>query len=237
MSTAINFATLSPFPDCPFSTAQFDSVFGAGFYQWARNLTLSQAMKFYWNLENFTLTTSASVSGSFGGKTYSGTANGTFTFNPPAVTGDWTEDDLSGNIGGWIFNNLSSPYTPSKPRERVCSHTAYPVQVASVVLSDTRGSNYAGADIEVVLAEDSVNAGKYAIGINFFLSFPLTGSDGSIGAVSIDYIYAVPSHSFNSGTFTLGGVTFNYWCGVSLALSGLSTSGGTLACSSSDYTY
>lgn len=241
MSTAAKFAALDVFPQCLRSSATAGT-----FYQWTRNLTLAQVMAFYWNLETFTLTTSASVSGTYAGKTYSGTANGTFTLSPLGVTGDWTADTFDQGSGpgtlGWTRaasgTTLSAGDSSTAPRARVCIQGTLDVAPLAISLNDSRGSQYFSGSVYFVIATDSVNAGKYAIGSALFLYFPLTGSDSSVGTFLIYYISTSSgggSYPIANGTFTVGGFSFPYYSSTDLPSA--TTSGGTLTATSSDYTY
>ncbi len=256
MSVAASFAALDVFPLCLKTSAAIDAAF-PGSFRWARNLTLAQVMSFYWNLETFALTTSASASGTFpgggGGTAYSITANGTLTFSPLGATGDWTEDTFFGNfsvtgVTGWVRadsdGSIPLGRTSTKPRDRVCS-VDYSItvgpQAAYFIGEDSRGGTYASCDFQFIIATDSVNSGKYAVGYSFhakFVSTPITPT-----FFYISYRHAgsgsPPSSVFNTGSFTIGGVSFDYWCETDLppTSTGFTTSGGTMVATSSDYTY
>lgn len=246
MSTATRFKFHQPFPVCIKTTAECDAISVA--HDWVRNLTLTQVMAFFWNLETFTLTTAASVSATG----YSGTANGTFTLSPLAVSGDWTEDFFGANntppvsVNGWIevdgtTAELAFGDVSTQPRERVCHQPLFKGAVALYLLGqDTRGSDYSYCYFDLIVARDSVNAGKYAIGHYMLADFPIFDVSGTPTPSGYHLGFSTRlTAGFGSGTFTLGGITFPYHFGTTLpsGTPGYTATGGTVTATSSNYTY
>jgi hypothetical protein len=240
MSTATSFQFIDAFPLC---VADDSSTF----YYYVRNLTLQQVMSFYWNTETFTITTSASASGTYPpttGTYYSGTANGTLTLSPLGVTGDFTQDVFSGTTGtnGWLKTTSSFDYSlgqnSTQPRSRVCYASTFTAPYALYLNGDDSTKlNRTFFSFYFVIAKDSVNTGKFCVGYYYDIRFGFSGS--GLTQYNIAYRPTSSGNDFNSGTFQINGVTFPYYCSTDLnpSSSGFTTSGGTMTVTSSNYTY
>lgn len=204
-------------------------------------------MSFYWNTETFTITTSASVSGTYPpitGTYYSGTANGTLTLSPLGVTGDFTEDSFSGANGtlGWLKPTSSIYFSlgqnSTQPRDRVCIASGFSYPTALYLNgNDSTKFNRTGFSFYFIITKDSVNTGKFAIGYNYDVIFGFSAP--GLLLYNIAYGKNSSSNDFNNGTFQINGITFPYYCSTDLptSSSGFTTSGGTMTVTSSNYTY
>lgn len=240
MSTATSFKSIGSFPLCPAGDS-------STFYYYVRNLTLQQVMSFYWNTETFTITTSASASGTYPpttGTYYSGTANGTLTLSPLGVTGDFTQDTFAGATGtaGWLKSTSGASYSlgqnSTQPKGRVCVPHPFTAPYALYLYgNDSTKLNRTFFTFDFSIAKDSVNAGKFCIGYSYNVGFGFSG----VGLTQYNIFYQPTSsgNHFNSGTFQINGVTFPYYCSTDLppSSSGFTTSGGTMTVTSSNYTY
>ena len=250
MSTATKFAFLGAFPICPAASAAIDAV-TPGYFTWARNLTLAQVMDFYWNVENFTLTTTGAVSGTWpaaGGHSYAGNAVGTMTLNPLGTTGDWKAQTFSGDydagsggVTGWKKSNSggSVPLAggATAPRDRVCMFPYFYPYCLRLFGQAPAPDYYTNCGFEFLVAEDSVNAGRYAIGYTVAVKFGVY--DLTAGGVVFSMTFSSRSGGhLSSGTYAIGGVTFDYYFGTDLpAASAGFSAAGTLSATSSNYTY
>jgi hypothetical protein len=224
MTTAVGFASLSPFPFCPSDVSGSLTAFSH-----IDNLTLTQVMQFAWNLENFTITRTGT------GTRGAATANpgGTFTFN--AIT------DTKGTKGagaGMMLAYLPPPETAwaswpatRAPRARVCyQSTGFNGQILFMDMVDASGDFY--GEIQFYVGTDPVNSGKYRIYYSFEFSETKT-----VGADNVTMRFTDPGFTADTtiatGTFTIGAHSFSYRS----SYDGTSSTGGTMSATTSDYTY
>lgn len=236
VSTATAFKYHRPFPVCLEADTFWPST-----YTWCRDLSLSQAMGFFWNTENFVLTTAASASGTYAGTAYAISANGTFSLSPLGVTGDWSTGTKYNGSSTWMGLGgypASGDYIKT-PSQRVCGVYPATYQWESAVCAevgapfDALGSYW---EIALIVAEDSANAGRYAVGIRFQLRFRQN--------TSYHIFYANGSYSggnvvIATGTLTIGCASWPFYCITTLpaASTGFSVSGGSLSAVTTDFTY
>lgn len=222
MSTATAFVHPRLFPFCV--TDISGSHTGDSYID---NLTADQVVPFAWNLETFTVTLSGSATK---GAATVDTA-GTICSNPPSAT---NYDQGLGN-GMWV------PYTTKKvwanwpaakaPNKRVCNSVDGQICFFLGELSTNPTTNF--FDLTFYVGTDPVNSGKYRIYYyNRIVQTVTSGTD------TVQIAYGDPTligTTWNSGTYTLGGLTFSW---KSRYTTGATPSGtGTMSVSSSNYTY
>jgi hypothetical protein len=223
MSTAAAFIHHRYFPFC------VTDLSGGG-YAYIDNLTLAQVMAFAWNMETFTLTTAGSATKG----SASVDLSGTITSNSPTAS---LFDQGKGD-GMWVPTVSSMTVWASwpsakVPRARVCSS-------GDGLVCDFRGELSTRTTdffrVRFFVGTDPSNSGKYRI----YYSIDVFRDDSTGGdLVAIHFVDPNTSvgsmTAWQSGTITIGGLTFSW---ASYYTTGATPAGaGTLAASSSDYTY
>lgn len=229
MSTAAAFKFPWSFPFCV-GEISGDVRIGAAHLD---DLTLSQVMAFAWNLEACTLTTTGSST--LAGNTADGDIS--LTLNPPFSSE--MENGVLNDGSMWFGNAFSVlPWAswPSirQPVERICN----PVQTVAGTLLDlyayNTGTLHTEASIAFWVGTDPVNSGKYRL--YYYIS--ITSDDLVLGTTQIKWSHEASISgmtAFNSGTITIGGLTFNWY---SFYTSGSTPSGtGAMTASSTLFTY
>lgn len=241
MSVAQPFSTLFRFPSCVLPSDEIDP----GGLSFIRNLTINQVMDFWWNLETFQITTSAAVSGTWpppGGVFYSGTGNGTMTFSPMAMGGDYAAMNLLSINACAFFNtnpDLNLGQISTAPKSRVCANPGIIDQTPVLIeffAQSSLGSDHPNAYLWFLVAEDSENPGMYAIGYDFLIIFQLTPD--RIFQLSFANVQDAPADVFTSGTFEIAGLTFDWQAATNLPNTVPDFSAtATMSASGSKYTY
>ena len=240
MSTATAFRHHRPFPFCPAAPSRavyrFDTI---------TNLTLADVMSFYWNLESVAFTFAATGDATFGSTHFYSAATGTVGIGPPQRTGNFV------NLDYWAYNgaiaraasgtNFSDlPSTTTAPRDRVCGNSI-------LFDADCRYSGDASLvgfphlfQMSFIVCSDPVHSGRYAIEYRFVIAAGsyTTGQHPRIVWSNPSYSGAAAPLYINAGFFTLGGISFPWGCygNVHTPYSVVYT-GGTMTCTSSNYTY
>lgn len=223
MSTAINFATLSPFPWCvvdPAPPIHFDFI---------GNLTLAQVMEIYWNTETLVITTTGTAT--VGGNTANGT--GTTSIAQPTST---LYDEGSTSVTGWLpIVSSMTPWaswpSPNQPRARVCGDTPGSVVALNGRLSSNHDSSFG---FSLFLTNDPSNAGRYRLYYLFqFVVYDSPSLNVRVGWQNP----AQPTGGvtvYNTGTFSAFGLTFSF---NAIRSTTASATGGTMSASSTSFTY
>lgn len=228
LTTAFKFAEAFPFCAEDLST----TFPGASFIA---NVSLSDAMAFAWNLETFSLTATASTTRS--GNTF--VANATYTLNPISSSVFDEANHGTGFGGGrmWFgdaFGQTSFGSWPliREPYERVCydgAVTGYAFNSTARLSSDT--NQFLG--LVFAIGTDTVNIGMYRI------YYTITLNRFSAASPLATVIWQDPAQTpppgtlINSGTFSIGPLTFSYDCYAD----GTSSSGGTITSTDGYFTY
>jgi hypothetical protein len=224
MSVAARFLSIGSFPTCP-------GAFPGSFYDYVGGLTLSQAMDFFWNIEDILITTggTCTIGGPFGG---TASAVGTLRFKPPSKTGAYDVYDMAWEFdeSAMLFDTTlvpfgSLPANTRTPRERIC--VGAPLLILSMQASG--GTlvlpNYfiTSIALEFRVVIDPLDATKFAI------SYRFTIHAGDFNTMVVSYCN--PSNSpgsssgaFVSGTFSLRGFSFGWRCYYNTSISGASMS-------------
>lgn len=230
MSTATAFKFPRLFPFCPSNPT--------GSY--VGSLTLAQVMAFWWNLEYAELFTSATLGGTYLGSSMGCSATGQFELITPGnCSGDWSATNCGAyaTFNGSALSTTTFAAVARAPRSRMCF--TFPTVMSAQRSSDASGAN-GEKNILLTFAVrlDPVNAGYYAIEYLLFINSrsPFVGG----ASASLTFQDTNPgSNIINSGSFTIAGVSFPYWCSWSgpVGYSSVSTAGGTINALSSLFTY
>jgi len=201
------------------------------------NLTLTQVMAFAWNLESFTISTVGTATNG----TSSVNAANTLTVDGSGPSA--TAYDRGGGSGMWTpgaaVNTAWASWPANRiPMERVCAPALVSGLLGNIYALQ---GNYSGLPLETFFSlffyvgPDPSNAGKFRIYYGF--NFAVTGRASPSNDVQISFSEQDFGGSVNSGTVTIGGLTFNWYAYVTGT--GSPTIGTTpaLSGSSSDYTY
>lgn len=232
MSTASSFVSIGSFPFCVPAYTFGDYVGG---------LTLAQVMAFFWNLETatFSFAATAQLTVTPPGTVVNVSMTGDLVLSPLDTTGDLTAIDTFSNSGvtkDFWSSTVAYSAVSKAPRDRVCNI------VPLWFIFGTGGLSSATAPYCEMLFDVCIDPGdstKYAIMYNIFCN----NNANAAGEFISLYFFPTASGSvntLNTGTFTLAGITFPYACTCSRATSGsavVTTTGGTLTCSSSNYSY
>lgn len=205
MSTATAFKYPGLFPFCAKNIA---ANLGSA-WDHIGNLTLAQVMAFYWNLEDFTLTTSGTAAN---GPTTDCT--GTIRLNPITSCSPFAQGYSE---GPWYGSNPSAIAFTSfpafrQPNQRVCevpTSPLFPGLVGNIAGELSSGPNEATFDIAFYIGTDPSNAGKYRL--YYFLRIVYEGFDVEPGP-TIEFTNPARNTGavLASGTFSLGSLTFNW---------------------------
>lgn len=233
MSVATAFRFAEAFPFCV--TDISGSVPGG--FNYIDNLTLADIMPFAWNLEDFEIITEGSVD--YGGGIV---ADGNSTTNIYPMTSDRFD---TGSTGGDMF--FGDPLTAvlfgswpaiRQPLERVCPPSTASINGALLDFGGVYSTDPGEANCEfgLLIGTDPVNAGKYRLYYELDCNF----SDPLTESVNLWY-KSLPMGSgmttWNSGTFTIAGLTFEWYSGYSNTGSPSLTGTGTVTASSTVFTY
>lgn len=232
MSTAQKFGFKQPFPLC-LEVVDSGSDYVGG-------LTLAQIMALFWNLETFTLSTDATAHMvSSLGPIWDVSAVGDIVFSPISTTGDWTPIDTFLNIGvfkDFYAGTVGYSQTSKAPINRVCNST---IGWFTFGTGGSSSGNTPFVDLILTQKIDPLDATKYAVEYDMFVANASTFHDGD--SVTVGF---TPSGGFgnviNTGVFTISGIDFPYVCSCDRSTGGsltVTTTGGTLSATSSDYTY
>ena len=226
MSTATAFKSIGYFPFCVTDVSGSSTT-----WDYVDNLTLTQVMAFYWNLETLSLSTTGTAT--VGAATADGTQ--TTDLNPVAST-HYTRG--SADQGGWFpafadTRTFASWPAFTEPMERVCNDQTTPGAFVRISMDVAVGSSFLSLSFKV--GTDPVNSGKYRIYCFFILSYAASsGSDNAEIRWQNLNVSTAGFTAITTGTFTVLGHTFSY---RSLKTVGASHTDGTMSASSSSYTY
>lgn len=243
MSTATRFGAIGPFPSCVPEHSPGIAYVGG--------LSLSDVMAFFWNIETFTLTTSVSVSlkATAGatppaGTGYSIAASGNVVASPAGVTGSWSPATNYVRTLGAMFTGVSSAIgaTSCQPKNRVCSSTLSPSYLIFATSASGSGSPPPRFEVSFNIVQDPTTAGLYAV------EYEVSGTNStSHDGATLQVVFGAyspaggPGVLINSGSFTVAGISFPYWCYFVYSYpsnyNNLVTSGGTITASSTLFTY
>lgn len=229
MSTATAFVHPRSFPFCPSDIS--GSVPGNATY--VDNLTLTQAMAFAWNLETFTLTTSGNVTYTPGPLIADG--NSYFTLSP--IASDRYTQAVSNNFSMWFgaaFAYLAFGSWPAilQPKSRVCSGSPA-VNGTLLDINFEGGAGVGESEIGFWIGTDPINSGKFRIYYVIILAY----QDAGTQTVTMKWDNRSGlSDLINSGSITIAGISFDWYCYKDPATSTTFT-GGTLTATSTSFTY
>lgn len=215
MATA--FAFRQPFPFCP---QEISGSVPSG-TSYLDNLTLAEVMDFAWNLETFTLTSAGSATDG----TYTADGSMNFTLAPIASSRFDVGNLEDGSMWyGDAFGDTSLGSWPSirEPRDRVCHPTQTVTGCLFQSLGEDTGGSSAVYEVGFWVGTDPSNAGRYRL----YYDFSLAAFDGPSSEVGIRFtnVSSIGGYSVvNSGTFTIGTLSFNWYCHISTGASGAGT--------------
>ncbi len=231
MSTASRFLTDDIFPFCVEDISGEAEIVDAP-ASFVGNLTLAQALQFYWNFEGFTMTSTGTTSRS--GHTLD--ASGHVTTTP---FGSSFADGMSNVLDcSWYGNSFGFTDTVPdirQPFERVCQPGSIGRMMAAEYkdLADILGRLI----IYFWLGTDPSNAGKYRVYYYFNI---LHQASGAFGALTMAWTNdpSVPTGNSlqASGTITIAGLTLNWYCYYN-SNAGATATGGSLTASSTSFSY
>lgn len=229
MSTATAFKFFNPFPLCPQDIS--GTVPASSLH--VDNLSLADAMAFYWNLESLTLTlvgttTLVAPPGFFD-------CAGRFTLSPIASS---VCDSASNSADcAWYGPSFSTvPFASfpdiTQPMERVCDPATDGRLLAIQVIDSV--ANEAIFIIQFWLGTDPVNSGKYRI----YYRFVIERQKGARGGIDwrTDPTPPFTYSALTSGVVTIGGLSMTYYSSYRSSGGQIAT-GGTMSASSSSFTY
>lgn len=229
MSTAAAFKYPRAFPFCVGNES------GAS-YSFVRNLTLAEAMGFYWNLEDLAFAFVGTVTETGNGTT---SFTGNISFSPPTVSGDANNLTLadffdSGMLVPTASSGIGSLPSPRKPRERVCLQNSANAVIACQFSGDQTTHKIDQFGLSIAVFKDSINSGKYSLGYSFLMqagqaSRPVVAIKNP--ALSISNVYT----RIGTGTFSISGKSFDYECWFTTGYT--SFTGGTMSVTSTSFTY
>jgi hypothetical protein len=218
------------FPFCASNTT--------GAHNYVDNLDLEDVMAFFWNLENFDLTLTGTVT-ALG---HTRDMSGTLTLNPAGFSGSlWDEIRCPGYGDAWYgsaFDWVEFASAPDvrTPRERICA-SADAEYALQIELRNSTDGGVQDAWIDFWIGTDPNNSGKYRLNYSFYAyAVPEGGEYGGEMAFASERDYITDGGLTlitDGGTFTIGGITFTYYSGYT----GDSYTGGTMSASSSNYSY
>ncbi len=231
MSTATAFATLDAFPTCLTDLSGSRST-----HDYVGGLSLTTVMDFFWNTEDYEF----SFSGTDTKSPHTADATGTWKFNPATVTGAFTNLDgfqygvpsLVASSGAVAIGALPGI---TAPRDRVCNNST--ALMALQAQQTTGGFNYLTANLwlQFEVGLDPGDLTKCAI---YYRIWAGAGNHAQASGAGISFgnpafsSAANDINQYTSGTFTIGGLTFNFRCYYNWSLSG-----GTIACTRRSFTY
>lgn len=244
VSTATAFKHHRPFPffpSLPSGTYTFDIV---------DNLTLAEVMAFYWNLESASFTFAATGDVLSSGTHYYTAATGTVGIGPPQGTGNFA------NLDEWYYSGAIAraasgtaladlPSTTTAPRDRVCAGSLIFSADHAYTAGDPGTVRFPHTfKMEYWVKRSGTYSNRYAIEYRFIVA---AGNYYS-GTLYPRIAWVNPSYTsaasatllyIDAGFFTLGGISFPWSCYGNVYYSPLSVTytGGTMICTSSDYTY
>ena len=226
MSTATAFKYYRAFPFCP--SPQFPQPGTVS------NLSLSDVMAFYWNLETFELTFAGTITR---GVNVFGIGQSITAF-PPA--GTFMDQGLF--LGGGMFPDsptavpfASLPQSPRTPVERVCVNSSFADSFAGRLnYSDSAAPGLNSARFGFGVSSDTANPGMYCVDYDILVGLTYTIAPGSYIQCAFVHAGVDPSPPDASGSYVIGGITFP-WDFYGNA--GDSFAGIDLSATSSSFTY
>lgn len=205
------------------------------------NLTLAQAMDFFWNIETVGVTFNASAQWHEDANpsnilTFS--ENGVYELSTFSISGGlWNGGGLSYEHFDAVYHDAAINFSPDpyEPYERICLQTGLPVLLSFTASNSNTSFNWTGL-WSLTLARDGLNAGMYRIGYVFSLEVLGASSSGHNLFVS-SYASDSPG-GYGSGTATLNGQSIPYYvnCAAPVGWT-IDSASGSLSLSSAKYTY
>ncbi len=229
MSTAGAFLFFQSFPWCP----QDISGTVPAVVPHVDNLSLADAMAFVWNFETFTITLTGTTS--LGGTSFNAAA--TYTLSPIASSVcDEANNGFDCDWYGAAFAALPFGSFPNirSPRARVCQPATDGRLFA--IQMDVASTGLQGFIAQFWLGTDPSNSGKYRIYYRFFIDRVQTAIPLLEMQWNTDSSVPISFASLASGTITIGGLSMNYYSFYRTG-GGRTATGGTMAASSSSFTY
>ncbi len=200
--------------------------FSGGVYDYAGNLSLTQVMAFYWDLETFTITTAGSISGGSGFTSGIGSVTlnpiGGSPFNRGTTEGAW--------FGQLLTNTVWASFpTFLVPRSRVCNSYNPSAGFVGYLSGDQSTHTANNFTVGFAISTDPSNAGKYRLYYSVRFDF-VTGASlrfvnpaGNTGRV------------LASGSYSISGISLN-WQATDFSTA-TSSSGLSVSATSGSYTY
>lgn len=217
MSTAARFVFPQSFPFCP------ADISGSVSAPYVDNLSLSDAMAFFWNFETFGFDTS-------GSNTRNGTTlDATMDFDLSPIGSTVFDEARMAASCAWYgssfgFTSFGSFPDIRDPIARVCQSGANGRLLGIESDLTTGGANM---NWSFWLGTDPSNAGKHRIYCTFLISRSATSPE--VLEVSWSENNSVPANysALNNGTFTISGLTFPYYS-IARSDGGATATGGTM---------
>lgn len=230
MSSSSRFVSVGHFPWCLSSVAAGDGV--------VSNLTLAQVMEFWWNLETFTLTFTGTLTDRSGMLTYD--FGQTLTAFPPSSTANETALTEGKFYQASLFPAASSfvalaslPQSPVAPRDRVCSADA----LFGLYFREPISANK-WVELFFRVFTDATNSGKYAIQYEIDVNFAKNDGGRHVGCVFLQPgVWGAGTPPDNTGSMTIGGISFPWEFYVAHSDGPDTFTGGTLSATSTSFTY
>lgn len=226
MPIATPFKYHRPFPFCP------SAVSPGATYDYVGGLTLANVMRVWWNLADFTISTTGTST--VGANTAD--ANGSVNFNPPSRSGtyanvtDWLYGGCSlfEDSGGFVpFSSL--PASTRFPGPRACVTSTQPFALTATGYVDLYQTNL--ITVEFLIRKDPGDASKYAL----YYRFVIHAGDFNNAVVA----FANPNNgsqslsgAFTTGTWDVFGIDMDWRCYYNTMISGEGLFGST-----SEFTY
>ena len=204
------------FPSCIGDTDQSPAEYADFLVQ---GLTLEQVSNFFWSLESVKFTTDATIDVLYGSTPpvhYTASLSGDIVMSPIGGTGDFAAFDSYFNItnSGFYPDGFSMPVgtLSNVPQARVCNQ---PLGVPGWFWDfNNEGAGPITLDFQGYfwIRNDPSDATKYAI--EWYMDYFATSSP--VYVFSLIYSNVQPTGTgiilLNTGTFTIAGISFTYWC-------------------------
>ena len=212
-------------------------------YPYVGDLTLAQVMALFWNLEHLTFTASCWARFTDANNNIETIdLNGSISLAPASSSGGFSNfTNFFGNDSGLhrVFTPTAGSSSARKPRDRVCVGNILTDYAAIAVDVLANAGQVASLTLQLGVLKDPINTGKYRVHHYFSLYVRSNQANppASLGSVGWGGFAWSPYNS--SGTMTIAGITFPWRFHATTIMPGvtISTTGGTISATSSNFTY
>lgn len=222
MSVAARFKFEKAFPWCVLPSP-YTSADG---YDYVGGLTLAEAMDFFWNIEDTQFVTAGvcEIPRPFPLPPLVADISGAFNFDSPIITGCYTDPGITISTGiGAMTRDYSGlitglPSSTTEPYERVCERSVFNA-LLGFGMSGPSFPNGLVVDFPIYTFQDPTDPELCAL----YYRFEIQTGEFSNAIVSFRNPSNSPgssSGSYTTGTFDIGGFTFDWRCYYNTSLVG-----------------